>query len=126
AVAIEGTDARELSLTRANDGYWSGHVDGVRAGARYRYLLRGQRYPDPCSRFQPEGPHGPSLVVDEQGGTVRAFRLEARARIRVALSAQEVTVAGAGANAVDVPTPVAVVGARERKLARIRSLDRNG
>ena len=32
---------------------------------RYRYRLDGgQAYPDPCSRFQPEGPHGPSLIVD--------------------------------------------------------------
>src|SRR5439155_16852125 len=36
------------------------------AGTRYRYRLgdddRG--YPDPASRFQPEGPHGPSEIVD--------------------------------------------------------------
>ena len=41
-------------------------IDGVGAGARYRYRLDGgtDTYPDPASRFQPEGPHGPSEVVD--------------------------------------------------------------
>ena len=34
-------------------------------GSRYKYRLdRGQSYPDPASRFQPEGVHGPSEVVD--------------------------------------------------------------
>jgi maltooligosyltrehalose trehalohydrolase len=31
---------------------------------RYRYKLGDALYPDPASRFQPEGPHGPSQVVD--------------------------------------------------------------
>jgi maltooligosyltrehalose trehalohydrolase len=31
----------------------------------YRYRLdNGDAYPDPCSRYQPRGPHGPSLIVD--------------------------------------------------------------
>src|SRR5262249_19122753 len=34
-------------------------------GARYKYRLDATRYrPDPASRFQPEGVHGPSVVVD--------------------------------------------------------------
>ena len=34
-------------------------------GARYRFRLDGgDAFPDPASRFQPEGPHGPSQVVD--------------------------------------------------------------
>src|SRR5262249_43740293 len=35
-------------------------------GSLYRYLLdRGPTpYPDPASRFQPDGPHGPSQVID--------------------------------------------------------------
>lgn len=44
---------------------FGGLVPGVRAGDRYRYLLDGDGpYPDPASRFQPEGVHGPSEVVD--------------------------------------------------------------
>ena len=35
-------------------------------GTLYRYLLDGGEpaLPDPASRFQPQGPHGPSMVVD--------------------------------------------------------------
>src|SRR6476469_7812004 len=40
-------------------------VPGMAAGARYRLQLDGgEAFPDPASRFQPEGPHGPSEVVD--------------------------------------------------------------
>jgi maltooligosyltrehalose trehalohydrolase len=33
-------------------------------GADYLYVLDGAAWPDPCSRFQPEGVRGPSRVVD--------------------------------------------------------------
>ena len=34
-------------------------------GCRYFYRLHGQQdFPDPASRFQPEGVHGPSQVVE--------------------------------------------------------------
>jgi len=40
-------------------------LDGVAAGARYRYRLDAERLrPDPRSRRQPEGVHGPSALVD--------------------------------------------------------------
>ncbi|MDR4473768.1 MAG: alpha-amylase family glycosyl hydrolase [Nitrospira sp.] len=52
-------------MRREDDGYWSTEVRGVKAGMTYRYRLdSGKAYPDPCSRFQPSGPHGPSLIVD--------------------------------------------------------------
>ena len=37
-----------------------------RAGDRYRFRLDDAEtlYPDPASRYQPEGPHGPSVIVD--------------------------------------------------------------
>jgi maltooligosyltrehalose trehalohydrolase len=48
-------------------GFFSAHVT-VRAGDRYWFRLNGSDLrPDPCSRFQPEGPHGPSQVVDPLG-----------------------------------------------------------
>lgn len=47
------------------EGYFSGLVREARAGSLYRYRLDGgAQFPDPASRFQPEGPHGPSEVVD--------------------------------------------------------------
>src|SRR5215217_5453786 len=52
-------------LLRGANGLHEGPVPGLTAGARYKYRLdRGQSYPDPASRFQPEGVHGPSEVVD--------------------------------------------------------------
>ena len=47
------------------DGYFSAWVGEAHAGALYRLRIDGGKdYPDPASRFQPEGPHGPSRVVD--------------------------------------------------------------
>ena len=58
-------DEQGYPLTRESNGYWSGLVRNASAGMTYRYRLDGeQSYPDPCSRFQPQGPHGPSLIVD--------------------------------------------------------------
>jgi maltooligosyltrehalose trehalohydrolase len=56
----------DMPLTREDDGYWSALLSGMRAGARYRVRLDGAEtlYPDPASRFQPDGPHGESEVVD--------------------------------------------------------------
>lgn len=60
---------REIELTFAlhseGGGYFSGHVPPARDGDIYRFRLDGERaFPDPASRFQPEGPHGPSQLVD--------------------------------------------------------------
>ena len=50
---------------RRRSGYFSGLAPNARAGSRYQYLLDwGETCPDPASRFQPEGPHGWSEVVD--------------------------------------------------------------
>jgi maltooligosyltrehalose trehalohydrolase len=53
------------SLDPEGDGYYSAFVDDLGPSTRYRFLLdqRGP-FPDPASRFQPEGPHGPSEVID--------------------------------------------------------------
>jgi maltooligosyltrehalose trehalohydrolase len=57
---------REAPLSAEGDGYFSGLIEDIGAGALYRFRLDGgdDLYPDPASRFQPEGPHGPSCVVD--------------------------------------------------------------
>jgi maltooligosyltrehalose trehalohydrolase len=56
---------RCLPLARTSDGTWANVVPRLRPGARYRFRLNGAAsYPDPYSRYQPEGPHGPSEVVD--------------------------------------------------------------
>ena len=62
-VVIEGR--RPMALTPREEGLFELAVLGIAAGMRYQYRLDGERYrPDPASRFQPEGVHGPSVVVD--------------------------------------------------------------
>lgn len=40
-------------------------VRDAHAGMRYRFMLDGQGpWPDPCSRWQPDGVHGPSMIID--------------------------------------------------------------
>ena len=63
-VQIEGKPA-PYALSPSENGYFSGEIEGVRPGDRYRFRLDGgDPLPDPCSRFQPEGVHGPSEVID--------------------------------------------------------------
>jgi maltooligosyltrehalose trehalohydrolase len=45
-------------------GYFRGHVQTARAGMLYQFRTDAGSFPDPASRFQPEGPHGPSQIVD--------------------------------------------------------------
>ncbi|HZY83836.1 MAG TPA: malto-oligosyltrehalose trehalohydrolase [Gemmataceae bacterium] len=60
---LEGGPAVRLAVE--GDGYFSGRSVGAGAGALYRYRLDGEGpFPDPASRFQPQGPHGPSQVID--------------------------------------------------------------
>jgi maltooligosyltrehalose trehalohydrolase len=55
----------EMELAAEGNGYFSGLTRGAGAGALYRFRLDdGDAFPDPASRFQPQGPHGPSQVVD--------------------------------------------------------------
>jgi maltooligosyltrehalose trehalohydrolase len=70
AVVIEaagpGQESMAVDLTPEGNGYFSAWIPDVGVGALYRYRLDGQEalYPDPASRYQPAGPHGPSEVVD--------------------------------------------------------------
>jgi len=60
-----GSGPRTSELDAEGNGYFSGLVLDARVGSLYRYRLDGgEAYPDPASRFQPDGPHGPSQVVD--------------------------------------------------------------
>jgi maltooligosyltrehalose trehalohydrolase len=64
-VIFAGESRSPLTLTLEPDGYFSGVADGAGPGLLYRYRLNGKaEYPDPYSRYQPQGPHGPSMVVD--------------------------------------------------------------
>ena len=65
AVRIEDGSGATHPLERQPDGTHTGFVPGLGAGARYKYVLDGgDAFPDPASRYQPEGVHGPSQVDD--------------------------------------------------------------
>ena len=51
------------ALEAERGGYFSGSAN-TGAGARYWFRVNNNFYPDPASRFQPDGPHGPSCIVD--------------------------------------------------------------
>ncbi|HSE93919.1 MAG TPA: malto-oligosyltrehalose trehalohydrolase [Methylomirabilota bacterium] len=64
-VVIESPRPHAVDLDREG-GYFVGEIADIDDGALYRYRLDGRPalLPDPASRFQPQGPHGPSRVVD--------------------------------------------------------------
>jgi 1,4-alpha-glucan branching enzyme len=68
AVAVEFQQAGRTqvrSLERQAGGYFSADITGLPTGTLYRYLLDDDvRRPDPASRFQPQGVHGWSQVID--------------------------------------------------------------
>src|SRR6185295_924709 len=66
AVVLHDGSARGTHLPgRDDEGVFDLIVEGAAAGDRYSYRLdSGELRPDPASRFQPEGVHGPSQVVD--------------------------------------------------------------
>lgn len=71
-LVLEESAARDAKrsfhpLTREADGYFSGFPNAdVSTGAVYRFRVNNSEHfhPDPASRFQPDGPHGSSCVVD--------------------------------------------------------------
>jgi maltooligosyltrehalose trehalohydrolase len=64
---VDGDDgeAGAAPMEPVERGYHAITVDDLTPGARYRLRLEGGReLPDPASRSQPEGVHGPSALVD--------------------------------------------------------------
>ena len=54
-----------VPLARGAQGYHQAIVEGVETGCLYFYRLDSEKErPDPASRFQPRGVHGPSQVLD--------------------------------------------------------------
>src|SRR6266496_1616215 len=66
-VIEQGPDSARAfrSLSPEPAGYFSGAIN-AEVGSRYRFRVNDGEmlYPDPASRFQPDGPHGPSYIVD--------------------------------------------------------------
>ena len=64
-VRVDTNGGQLTALVAEGDGYFS-RVIAATTGSLYGFKLDDdeKRYPDPASRFQPEGPHGPSAIVD--------------------------------------------------------------
>jgi maltooligosyltrehalose trehalohydrolase len=64
--AVKPVD-RIFPLEQVERGYHTDIIEGIEPGSRYFYRLEEKiECPDPASRFQPEGVHGPSQVVDSR------------------------------------------------------------
>jgi maltooligosyltrehalose trehalohydrolase len=63
-VHLVSPEEQMFPLARDSRGYHQAVVEGIAPGCRYFYHLDSERErPDPASRFQPQGVHGPSEVV---------------------------------------------------------------
>src|SRR5690349_14699164 len=60
-----GESIGAFALERLPDGTFLGESTGFRPGELYGYRLDGEGpFPDPASRYQPSGVHGPSQIID--------------------------------------------------------------
>jgi maltooligosyltrehalose trehalohydrolase len=61
---LAGGKTTTIELEPETKGYFSGLISEAREGMLYEFQLDSGTFPDPASRFQPEGPHGPSQIID--------------------------------------------------------------
>jgi maltooligosyltrehalose trehalohydrolase len=65
SIHLVGPANRAVPMERLNSGYFYADIENVEQGARYFFRFEdGRDRPDPASRFQPEGVHGPSELTD--------------------------------------------------------------
>jgi len=57
-------ETKIVPLEPEANGYFSGLISDANPNMLYKLRLDSGAFPDPASRFQPEGPHGPSQIVD--------------------------------------------------------------
>jgi maltooligosyltrehalose trehalohydrolase len=64
SLAVYGRDRQLVPMSREKCGFHAAELQ-VEPGTQYRYRLsNGRELPDPASRWQPDGVHGASAVVD--------------------------------------------------------------
>ncbi len=63
-VSYLGRERRTFDLARNDRGYFVGVDPQAVAGDRYWLAVDGRRFPDPASRWQPDGVTGPSALLD--------------------------------------------------------------
>jgi maltooligosyltrehalose trehalohydrolase len=58
-------DREPLPMRHESNGYFTATDCEVSPGTRYRYQVDGaEPWPDPCSRYQPDGPHASSMLIN--------------------------------------------------------------
>lgn len=103
-------ESRTIAMNARGDGLFTCIVPGVGDGARYKFVLDGQEYPDPYARFLPDGVHGAAQVIVPQ----YAFRYPRPTR---GLRAQVIYELHVGTF-----TPEGTYRAAEQRLADLASL----
>jgi maltooligosyltrehalose trehalohydrolase len=64
-VSIVRDGVGDAPMDKSSEGYFGVTLDDCHAGDLYRFKVDNQGpFPDPASRFQPHGVHGPSQVID--------------------------------------------------------------
>lgn len=70
AVQITSPDKRLLPMQQSAAGYWQTTATDIPPGTLYTYQLESKNnWPDPASKYQPQGVHCPSQVIDENAFT---------------------------------------------------------
>lgn len=66
-VRVVGPEDRMVEMRAEERGYYRAVVEGVAPGNLYFFRRDGKiDHPDPASRFQPQGVHGPSMAMDPE------------------------------------------------------------
>jgi len=65
SIHIVGDSDRVVPMQKSDSGYFETAIKELPPDARYFYRFEdGREFPDPASRVQPDGVHGPSQIVD--------------------------------------------------------------
>jgi 1,4-alpha-glucan branching enzyme/maltooligosyltrehalose trehalohydrolase len=79
-LSLEGDGSRKLlPMKEQPEGWYSLETGEAGAGSLYRFCIDGQLYvPDPTSRYQPAGIHGPSEVIEPDSFSWQDRKLQGR------------------------------------------------
>jgi malto-oligosyltrehalose trehalohydrolase len=66
SLQLDGADRAAIAMAREAEDWFALTTALAGPGTRYRYVVDGKAFPDPASRHQPEGVHGPSEVFDPE------------------------------------------------------------
>jgi maltooligosyltrehalose trehalohydrolase len=70
AVQLVSPDKHLIPMQKSADGYWQTTATDIPPGTLYTYQLEAKNdWPDPASKYQPQGVHSPSQVIDENAFT---------------------------------------------------------